>query len=355
MNKLRNARLIRKTDRMKILVTGANGFLGTNLVRELIKAGLTVRAFVRPSAKLDSLKDLPCEIFRGDIISPGEVAEGLRECDAVIHSASTTSVKPLPFDYYKKVNVDATDNIIRQVLLQQNKRLVYVGTANAFAPGSKSHPGDERKPFPLHLGNEYIKSKRMAQELVLKNVRQNNLNAVIVNPTFMIGPYDSKPSSGKLILMALKKGIQWCPPGGKNFVAVTDVAKGIHKALRLGKQGECYLLAGENLTYREFFAQVNDHVERKRITISVPLGLLFLGGVGGDVWNKVSERKIALSTGNVRLISLDNYYSAHKAKRELRFTPTPVMYAVKEAIEWFKKENYVSDDYYSVQGTNFDL
>src|SRR5688500_4720075 len=87
---------------MKIRVTGAKGCLGTKLVRQLVKSGETVKAFVRPAANLDTLKEVRCEIFCGDISSSADIAGGLQDCDAVVHAASTTTVKPVSFDYYKK-------------------------------------------------------------------------------------------------------------------------------------------------------------------------------------------------------------------------------------------------------------
>jgi dihydroflavonol-4-reductase len=341
---------------MQILVTGANGFLGANLVRELVNRGETVKAFVRPSADISSLKNVDCNIFRGEVSSPDDVLRGLEDCDAVVHAAGTTSVKPEPFEKFKKINVDATENVVHAALRQGNKRLVYVSTANAFAPGSKKAPGDEGSPFPLlHLNDGYVNSKYMAQQCVLTHVKKNSLNAVIVNPTFMIGPYDSKPSSGKIVLLGLKKGIQWYPPGGKNFVHVADVAKGIYHALMSGRQGECYLLAGKNFSYKEFFQELNEVVGRKPIQILIPKPLLHFAGGVGEIWNAVSSRKVVLNLTNAKLLCLDNYYIDKKAKEEFNVTTTPIQAAIEESLEWFKNNRYVSKENYSIQGTSFDL
>jgi dihydroflavonol-4-reductase len=341
---------------MQILVTGANGFLGANLVRQLVSKGETVKAFVRPTADLSALENVNCSIFRGDILSAEDVSRGLKDCDAVIHAAGTTSVKPGPFDHFKKINVDATENVIQAALQQGNKRLVYVGTANAFAPGSKEAPGDEESPFPfLDLNDGYVNSKYMAQQCVVKHVKRNNLNAVIVNPTFMIGPYDSKLSSGKIVLLGLKKGIQWYPPGGKNFVHVADVTEGIYHALMSGTKGECYLLVGKNLSYREFFQELNQVVGRKPVQILVPKSLLYLIGGVGEIWNSVSKRKVVLNMTNAKLLCLDNYYTGRKAQVEFGLTTTSIREAIEKSLKWFKNKKYVSEENYSIQGTSFDL
>ena len=213
---------------MKVLVTGANGLLGVNLIRELVKSGVDVKGFVRPTANLKVLEDLPCEIRRGSILSFEDIHDALQDCDAVIHAASTTSVMPREFEFYRKVNVDSTKNVVNAVLRQGNKRMVHVSTAHAFGPGSKENPGTELSPFTLgRYKSGYINSKYMAQQYVLQHVATHQLDAVVVNPNFIIGPYDAKPSSGKIILLGLGRGVQWCPPGGKNFVHACDVARGI--------------------------------------------------------------------------------------------------------------------------------
>ena len=228
---------------MKLLITGANGLLGVNLIHQLLADHLEVKAFVRPTADLRSMQDLSCEVFHGDISSYHDICDALQDCDGIIHAASTTNILPLEFEYFKKANITPTALIVRAALNQGNKRMVYVSTANAFAPGSRKNPGSESTPFSLGRFNSgYINSKYLAQQHVLENVARHRLNAVIVNPTFIIGPFDRKPSSGKLILHALKHGIQWCPPGGKNFVHAFDVAQGIAAAYMHGAVGECYLL-----------------------------------------------------------------------------------------------------------------
>ena len=172
---------------MKVLVTGANGLLGVNLVRELRKVNIEVKALVRPSANLKGLQEVPCQLIRGDLFSNVDISKALEDCDAVVHAASTTSVVPLGFDHYRRINVETTKNVV-QAALNQRKRLVYVSTANAFGPGTKENPGTESSPFSLHhYHSGYINSKYMAQQHVLHTVEKQNLDAVVVNPTFIIG------------------------------------------------------------------------------------------------------------------------------------------------------------------------
>lgn len=341
---------------MTILITGANGLLGANLIRRLIKANFEVKAFVRPTANLKGLEGIGCQLVYGDMTVYKDIHTAVQDCDAVVHAGSTTSTLPREFEFYKRINFISTKNIVEALLKQRNTRLIYVSTANTFEPGSKENPGSESSPFTLgHYHSGYINSKYMAQQYVLDAVRQNDLDAVVVNPTFMIGPYDSKPSSGKLILHALKRGIQWCPAGGKNFVHVRDVAEGIQCALTAGRAGQCYLLTGENLTYTEFFSQLNNTIGRSSVPITIPKPLIHLAGTLGQTIIRLTGKPLALNKTNAQLITLDNYYTGEKARRELGLITTPVKDAIIEAIAWFKKNRYISENNYSVQGTNFDL
>lgn len=340
----------------KVLVTGANGLLGVNLVRELVRSGVTVKAFVRHSANLKGLHNVPCQIWRGEITSSDDVHKALLDCDGVVHAASTTSVLPLDFAIFERINVDSTKIIVQAALSQGNKRVVYVSTAAVFGAGPKQNPGTEQSPFALgEFRSGYIDTKVMAQDHILNSVSTRGLNAVVVNPTFMIGPYDVKPSSGKIILHGLSRGIQWCPKGGKNFVDVRDVAQGIFRALSGGKIGECYLIAGENLTYKEFFLRLNTLAGRTRVQVVLPRPIFRAAGAVIDTWNQITGEKKPFTKSNAGILTLDNYYSGEKAIRELNIKPSPVDDAISDALEWFRKENYVSEDNYSIHGTNFDL
>jgi dihydroflavonol-4-reductase len=341
---------------MKVLVTGANGLLGANLIKELVGVGEKVVAFVRPSSDIRVLESMACDIFYGDILNYQDISKAVAECSCIVHAASTTSVLPRDFAFYKKINVEATENIIQAALRYENKKLVYVSTANTFRPGTKERPGTELSDFSLgHYHSGYINSKQMAQQCVLEAVKNQGLNATVVNPTFIVGPYDVKPSSGKLMLFGLRRGIQWCPEGGKNFVYAGDVAKGIYQALLTGRSGECYLLAGKNLTYKEFFTLLNETTGRRPIQLKPPKNLIRAAGSVVDLWSRVSRRKFAFTKENAELLTLDNYYDGTKASQELKLSTTPIKEAIKEALDWFKKENYVSKDNYSIHGTNLDL
>ncbi len=325
----------------KVLVTGANGFLGSNLVSEFNSKGYDVRVIVRKGADMKSLADMPCEIVFGNIDNKEDITRAIDGCDYVVHAACITDQWAISFDEYERVNFTATKYIADACLQLGVKRLIYVSTANTMGPGSKLIPGNEMSGFTLFSANSgYINSKYLAQQYVLEQVAINKLQAVVVNPTFMIGPNDIKPSSGKLLLYSLNKRVLFYPQGGKNFVYIKDVCIGIINAIDKGKVGDCYLLAGHNLTYKEFFSIVNTATNEKKVMIQLPKFLLKFAGRAGSLIEKVIRKSGKLNYTSSYLLCLDNYYSGKKAERELAIQYTPIEQAVSGALNWFKQNNY---------------
>lgn len=325
----------------KILVTGANGFLGSNLTRELFRIGYDVKIMVRPSANLKAISDIPCEIFFGNIDNKQDVSQAVAGCSIVIHAASITEQWTISFDEYEKINFTGTKNIVEACIAQKVDRLIYVSTANTMGPGSKNNPGSELNGFTHFNANSgYINTKYLAQQYVLEQVENKQLPAIIVNPAFMIGPNDNKPSSGKLILYGLQKKILFYPPGGKNFVYINDVCQGIVNAIDKGKPGNCYLLAGHNLSYREFFTLLNHLAKEPKIMIKIPAFILKFAGMLGSANERLTGRPGKLNNTAAYLLCLNNYYSGKKSERELHVQYTPVSDAISSALAWFKENNY---------------
>ena len=288
---------------MKTLVTGANGLLGANVVRELEARGREVRILARPNADLSALVGTDAEVVVGDILDVDSLNRVMRGCDSVIHAAAKTKQWPVSFESFEPVNVTGTHHVVSACKKNGIERLVYVSTANAFGPGTKEDPGTELSEFSgYRLGSGYITSKYVAQQNVLSETEKHGLPAVIVNPTFMIGPYDSRPSSGTIILLGLKRGMQFSPSGGKNFIHVRDAAIGVCNALDRGRVGECYLLANKNLTYREFFRILNRVAGKCPVNMILPSAMIHTAGFFGTLAEKVTGRHIPLNRVNARCL-----------------------------------------------------
>jgi dihydroflavonol-4-reductase len=328
---------------MKVLVTGANGFLASNVVRELNRRGYGVRAMVRSTADLRSLSGTVYELFYGNITSIVHAAEAAKGCDVVIHIAADTSQYYTNVDSYKEVNVLGTLNMLEAALKNKVKRFIFVSTANTFGFGTKSNPGNENMPpkYPF-TSSGYAMSKMKAQDLVLEYANSGKLEALVVNPTFMIGPYDTKPSSGKIITMIYNRKFVPVPTGGKNFIHVADVAAGICNAIEKGKTGSCYLLSNENLSYSEFYAKLAKVSGKPYIQIKLPPWFLNVLAI----LSKHATRfglKSDLNPVNARILCVDNYYSSAKAVSELLLPQTPVDIAIADACDWFRKNGYIKN------------
>ncbi|MBN1790992.1 MAG: NAD-dependent epimerase/dehydratase family protein [Bacteroidales bacterium] len=328
---------------MKALVTGANGFLASNVVRELNRRGIPVRAMVRSTADLSALSGAEYELFYGNITSMADVMEAVKSCDVVIHAAADTSQHYLCIEPYLQVNVTGTLNMLKASCRNQVKKFIFVSTANTFGYGTKSNPGNENLPakYPF-TSSGYAISKTKAQELVIEYAKSGKLDTVVVNPTFMLGPFDAKPSSGRIITMMHTKKIVPVPPGGKNFVHVADVAGGICNAIERGRSGSCYLLANENLSYGEFYAKLANATGRSFYQIK--LGPRFLHALGtiGTLAVK-SGFRFNLNLVNAKILCVGNYYSSAKAVDELGLPQTPVDKAIADALEWFTQSGYLKN------------
>jgi len=323
---------------MKVFVTGANGLLGSNVVRELIKEGHEVRIFVRQDANMLGLHGVRCDIINGDLLNEQDLITATAGCDAIIHAAAKTSQWPVELRFYEAVNIKGTGNVLTAVKKNNIKKFIFVSTANVFGYGTMGKPGNEQTEYAFHdLKSGYITSKYLAQKLVLDAHKKHGIPVVVVNPTFMIGPYDSKPSSGKIIQMGLNKKVQVFPAGGKNFIHVRDAAIGVCNAIKFGKPGECYLLANENLTYREFYNKLNVVADHHPIMVELPDVFIRSAGAIGSMVQKIINKPLSLNSVNAKLLVIGNYYSAKKAVEGLNLPQTPIEEAILEAIGWWKE------------------
>ena len=320
---------------MRVLITGAAGLLGNHIVRTLIQNHHKPVCLVRSNTDTRTLDHLDCDFVLGSVENYTEVEKAVQECDAVVHAASIYSHSSQEYRHFEQVNVLGTINLVEAVLKYDLKKFIYISTANTIGAGTKSRPGIELNEFDsFHLSSNYLNSKYIAEQYVLEQVEKNGLDAVVINPTFMIGPYDSKPSSGRMIMYGLQNKILLIPPGGKNFVHVKDVAKVSVQSLIHSKKGEKYLVAGFNYSYREFFRLLSDRTGEKKWIIPVPRPLFLLAAAFTEL---IKGKKAEFNPSNAKVLGRDNYYSGAKACRDFNYRPTDIEEALDEALDWFKR------------------
>jgi dihydroflavonol-4-reductase len=321
-----------------VLVTGANSLLGTNVIIELLSRGYNVVGLLRDinSSCLEKNKNL--KLIQSDFANQKDLDTVVEGCDFVIHVAAVTSQSLSSYAEYKRVNVTATESLIKLAVRKKVKRFVYISSSNAFGYGTRENPGNENSKIREPISKSfYALSKLEGQEISLSYKKSTDI--IIINPTFMIGPYDSKPSSGRIIFLGLKR-IVFYPPGGKNFIHVQDVAKGIVNALEKGKNGEAYILANENLSFREFLQKVSSIANTKSIYIRIPRFIMLLLGLAGSSVRLFGIRS-ELSLTNMKILCIGDYYSNDKAVRELDLVLQPVSVSIKDAMDWFLSKKMI--------------
>ena len=327
---------------MKILVTGADGLLGSNLVRELLGRNYEVTALVQELKVYPTLANLPIKMVIGDLLDPISIHKALNNMEIVIHCAANTSMFPPRQEIVNRVNLNGVETIISACKQNQVKRLIYVGTANSFGSGTQTNLGDETRAYNAEkYGLDYMDSKYKAQKLILEEVANGSLDAVIVNPTFMIGPYDSRPSSGEMLLSIYFKKVPGYTLGGKNFVAVKDVATAIANAITMGKKGECYILGNENLSYKEAFEKITTVLNVPSLKFKINTGLVRVYGNMNSFLGKILPYHPKVSRELAILASEEHYYSSDKARKELNMPQTPIEIAIADCFSWFKENNYL--------------
>lgn len=315
-----------------VFVTGINGLLGTNLTIELLNKGYRVFGLIREKSKYKGPKNDNLTLIKGSLFD--DFSSLFKTMDYVIHIAAITQQNLYDYKAYKAINCQASLQIFHSASKSGVRRFIFVSSANTIGYGSLSKPGTETNSMTYPFSKSHYANSKLEAEIELLKLK-SKMELIIVNPTFMIGDYDSKPSSGKIILMCWKKRIVFYPPGGKNFVHVKDVCKGIIHSMMKGKHGEKYLLANENLTYLQFFQQVNYISHQNPKMIKIPLCILRLIGYIGDIL-QLLHFKTNLCSSNMNALTINNYYSNKKSILKFDMKYQPVEHAISEALEYFK-------------------
>lgn len=338
---------------MTTLVTGADGLLGSQLVRELLRRGDAVRALVQPGSTSPTLDGLDVERITGDLLDQDSVLAAVTGTERVVHCAAITDMWAAA-ELHWAVNLEGTRHVAEACLKSGSQRMLLVGSASAFQFGSLDHPGDEKGGFPAaYAGIAYMESKHAAIDLVRSYVAERGLDAVVVAPTFLLGDHDWRPSSGELLLEYVRRGIPVVPPGGRNFAFAPDVAVAALNALERAVPGDCTILAGHNLTYMEFFTRVAQCAGAKPPRYQIPPGAVVAAGSLADAFSKASlpgtgsrqDRKPSKFSREIAALSvLDTYYDNSKARAELGMPLTPIRTAIRSSLKSLRDFGHLPPD-----------
>ena len=321
----------------RVAITGASGLLGGNLAAECHAAGHHVIATRRASTRVDHLDDLPIEWRDADLGDAAALARAFEGADVVFHCAAAVTVRRAVTPDMTAANVTGTERVIEACVAARVPRLVHTSSVVAIGLSTDGKPCDETAEWNFEregLLDAYAITKHQAEQVV--RAAADRIDAVIVNPTYMFGPRDARPSSGKLIVDVVRRKVPGWTPGYNNFVDVRDVARGMLAAWQRGRRGERYILAGHDLTYREAFETIARVAGVAPPRLYAPHAVAWLLGRWGDLVERRGGSPVVNST-QVRYAYTDRFrFSSTKAARELGYAPGPLGPAIADAIAWFR-------------------
>lgn len=329
-----------------VLLLGASGLLGHNVLELLLAKGVCVRVILRPGSRLLPMQEgTDCfhgklETRTGDILSRSCIDECVRGCGAIINCAGTTDMSLLRLEDYLPVNFNLPCMLCEVLDSSAADCLVHVSTANTVGPGYPGRPSDESTEFaPPFTRSFYALSKKMSEDRLIAYAGSHpDKRVVILNPGFMVGPYDAKPSSGKLLLAAYRRRIMAAPCGeGKSFVHVRAAAAAVANALESGRSGERYLLCGESMSLRDFYSLQARLCGYDQIFLSLPRGLCRLAARAGDLLQWLGFRTM-LCTRNMDQLLTSEWYDSSRARRELDMPDIPVEQAITDFFSYYDKK-----------------
>ena len=325
---------------MITLVTGATGLVGNNVVRSLLDRGQAVRVLGRNGSDARPLAGLDVERCTGDVCDAESVRRACCGVSRVVHAAARVHIGWTGLSEQRAVNVEGTRNVAL-ASRAAGARLIHVSTVDTLGYGSRQVPANEETPPGHSIECPYVVTKRDAEQVVSQLVA-DGLDAVIVNPAFMLGPWDWKPSSGRMLLAIARGRGYIAPPGGNDFCDVRDVASGILAAAERGVAGRRYILGGEPLSYFEawsLFAEITGRRAPLRV-MRVPV-LLTLGALG-TFWGRLTGNEPDLNGAAAAMAMIEHHFSPARAASELGYQVRSAREAAQAAWEWFLEYGYAT-------------
>jgi dihydroflavonol-4-reductase len=327
----------------KVLVTGGTGFVGSHLVRALLKRGEAVRCLVRKSSRLDNLNNLPVEFAYGDLRDTDSLSQAINGCHLLYHAAADYRLwAKNPNELYES-NVQGTRNLMQAAFDAGLERIVYTSTVGALGLNDNGTPASEDTPVALDdMIGHYKRSKYLAEREVEKFMARG-LPTVIVSPSTPVGELDIKPTpTGKIIVDFLRGKMFGFVDTGMNLIDVRDVAEGHILAAERGKPGEKYILGNRNLTLKEIFDLLADITGIASPTLRVPNLLAETYARVENFWSiHIAKREPFAPLESVKMSRHKMWFDSAKAVRELGLPQNAIEAALRRAVNWFQVQGYV--------------
>ena len=328
---------------MRTLITGATGFVGAAVARQLLAAGHNLRALAREGSDRRNLADLDIEIALGDLRDPDSLDAAVSGCEAVFHLAADYRLWTRDPSSLYASNVDGTLNLMRAALRAEVRRVVYTSSVATLGLNADGTPADEETPVSIDdMIGHYKRSKFIAEREVRRMVTEDRLPAVIVNPSTPIGPRDVKPTpTGRVVLDAAAGRIPAFVDTGLNVVHVDDVARGHLLAFERGTPGERYILGGEDLSLETILARVAEVSGRKAPKLKLPHAAVLPIAHASELFARIFGGEPLATVDGVRMARKRMFFSSGKARESLGYGFRSSTEAIRDAVEWFKRNGYL--------------
>ena len=327
----------------RVLVSGANGFVGSAVVRALLRRGYPVRALARASSDTTNLEGLDVEIVRGDLLDSPSLEHALENCEGLFHVAANYRLWARDPREIRMSNVRGTHNILLAARRCGVRRIVHTSSVATLGLHHDGTPSDEDTPVRLDdMIGAYKRSKFLSEALVQRCARAGT-DIVIVNPAAPIGPRDRKPTpTGRMILDAARGRMPAFVDTGLCVVHVDDVAEGHVLAYERGQRGRRYVLGGENMSLQSILGTVAHLTGRHTPWLKLPHTAVLPVAYVAEAWARMTGVAPNVTVDGVKLARHRMYFSSRRAETELGYSARPAREALADAIQWFRANGYCS-------------
>src|ERR1700687_1233910 len=327
---------------MRTLVTGAAGFLGSHLTRQLVARGDSVRALLRASSNNRAIADLPLEYVTGDLRDARSLDRALAGVDRVFHVAADYRLWARRKQDIYDSNVGGTKNLLDAAMRAGVEQLIYTSTVATIAVDRPQHPNEFTDAKLEEMVGHYKRSKWLAEKEAL-SAAKNGLPVIVAMPTTPVGPWDWKPPPpGKIILDFLNGKMPGYVETGLNFIGVEDCAAGHLLIAEKGKVGERYLLGGENLTLKQMLDALSKITGLPAPKLKIPHGLALGVAYASTVFSRLLGRAPGITIEGVKIAQHMMFVDCTRSQRELGFKSGPVAAALERAVRWYEANDYVT-------------
>jgi dihydroflavonol-4-reductase len=327
---------------MTTLVTGATGFVGNHVARQLAASGQKVRVLVRATSDLRLLEDLAAERVEGDLRDAASIDRAMQGVRRVFHVAADYRLWTRHPEELYESNVEGTRRLIESAERAGVERIVYTSTVATIAvPRGGALPNEATQARLAEMIGHYKRSKFLAEQ-VAADAAKSGAPVVIVNPTAPVGPRDWKPTpTGRIILDFLRGRMPAYVDTGLNVVAVEDVAAGHLLAAEKGRSGERYILGGRNMTLKEILDALAAITGRRAPRVKLPHVVALMAGYADEMYSRLAGREPQIPVEGVKMSRHKMFVESDKAARELGYQPGKIESGLERAVRWYEENGYV--------------